>query len=58
MWVDMKKMNYVGCMRFMPKEEKATLTDPRFSTGELKVVTYLEGRTDHTDEDPIKDLSE
>lgn len=41
----------VGCLRFMPKEEYATLADPRFAKGELKVVTYLEGRTAHTDDE-------
>ena len=41
----------VGCLRFMPKEEYATLADPRFTKGELKVVTYLEGRTAHTDDE-------
>lgn len=40
--------NQVACLRFIPKVEKATLTDPRYSTGEVKVVTYLEGRTADT----------
>lgn len=35
----------------MPKEEYSTLADPRFTKGELKVVTYLEGRTAQTDDE-------
>lgn len=38
----------MACLRFVPKVEKATLTDPRYSTGEVKVVTYLESRTADT----------
>jgi hypothetical protein len=36
---------YVGCLRFMPKEELASRVDPRFEIGEMKVLTYLEGRS-------------
>ena len=43
-------------MRFLPKEEYATLADPRFKKGEMKVVTYLEGRQPRDeDSDQTKD---
>jgi hypothetical protein len=29
----------------MPKEEIASLADPRFAKGDLKVLTYIEGRS-------------
>jgi len=53
---EMGECNHVACLRFVPKEEKASLTDPRYSTGEVKVVSYLEGRTADTADTPsVKD---
>ena len=37
--------NSVACLRFLPKQNIASLNDPRFAKGEMKVITYLEGRT-------------
>jgi hypothetical protein len=51
-------------MRFLPKEEYATLADPRFKKGEMKVVTYLEGRqprnedSDQTKETKLAEATE
>jgi hypothetical protein len=53
---EMGECNQVACLRFVPKVEKATLTDPRYSTGEVKVFTFLEGRTaDTADAASLKD---
>ena len=30
-----------GCLRFLPKEVHTTLADVRFTSGEVKVITYL-----------------
>lgn len=53
---EMKGRSGAYCMRFMPKEEVATMADPRFKSGEIEVITYLEGRNDEPiPSDAVKD---
>ena len=42
--VDNTDWNSVACMRFLPKVEKATMNDPRFTKNSLKVTTFYEGQ--------------
>lgn len=38
-------MASVKCFRFLPKAEKATISDPQFKSGKITVTSYVEGRS-------------
>lgn len=50
--------NSVACLRFLPKLEKATINDPRFSKGAMRVTTFYEGQGVEQNAPMVESLSE